>query len=251
MAPAHLDLSPQDAAAVAVVELRKRAEGDEAARAELALLGGDALIVAEALTRDRGSKEKLTSDTPQEQYTPYRAKPHTIIAALSATAAGRLMPGAALADWVKRVTGEPDTFALSFTVPKVRQNPGGNAEIVTRFEVPDRALEWDVFDTALFGLPSSRRADIKTRQAAARARSTSNSDTGTSSLETLQTQIHAIGLTLEKILSSDFPPRFATEAQRDELQQWVHKLGADVGKILFEPPPVAGDVYAYPEDGGK
>ncbi|MGW3363755.1 hypothetical protein ACWDOR_12490 [Streptosporangium canum] len=55
------------------------------------MLGGGALIVADVLTRGRGSKEDLISDGPQEQHTPCRARPHAIVAALSGTAPGRLV----------------------------------------------------------------------------------------------------------------------------------------------------------------
>ncbi|MEV4734682.1 hypothetical protein [Saccharopolyspora sp. NPDC049426] len=250
LTPAQLDLPPQEAATAAVNELRKRAEEEPAACAELALLGGDALIVAEALSRDRGSKENLRTDTPQERYTPYRAKPNTIVAALSATTAGRLMLGEALADWVKRVPGEPEDFSRLFTVPAVNTGIDGAPEIITSYGAPVRALEWNVFETAFHGLPSSRRKKIEVRREAARA-STYNDDEPTPTLDQLQTKIHGVALTLTRILESASPPNFETKAEREALQQLLWKLGGSVGNIPIVPPPVPANVYEYPSEGNK
>ncbi|MFI0374197.1 hypothetical protein ACH35V_40605 [Actinomadura sp. 1N219] len=247
LSPDRLGLPPQEAAAAAIADLRKRAEEDEDARAELALLGGDALIVAEALTRDRGSKEDLQSDKPRELRTPYRAKPPTIIAGLSATAAGRLMLGDALANWAERVPGDPEDFSRGFTVPKVATDGDSVPHVVTSYGLPERAIEWDVFDVAFDGLPSSRRSQINKRRVAARHNEDS-SDARPVTLEQFQTKIHSASQALSRILDGEVLPHFGAERDRESLQQYVWKMAIDIGKIPFDPPPPAPDVYRAPDE---
>ncbi|MFF1280626.1 hypothetical protein ACFVY4_07560 [Streptomyces sp. NPDC058299] len=248
----HLDLPPRMAAKAAVEHLRKRAEEDDpTARDELAVLGGDALIVAEALTRDRGSKEDLISTTPQDKKTPYRSKPPSIVAALRATKAGRLMLSEALADWVAKVPGQPEDFSRGFVVPKIEIADDGHPKIVAPYGLTQRATEWDVFDTAYPGLSSSRRNQVEARQKAARAavKNGNRDETESVTLKTLQTDITRVQLTIEKILSSGNPLRFAEAAHREELQQLLWKLGGEVRLIPVDVPTPSGDPYALAKEG--
>lgn len=248
--PEQLGLPPGEAARAAVEYLRKRAdEDDPTARDELAVLGGDALIVADALTRDRGSKEDLISTKPQDKKTPYRSKPPSIVAALQATTAGRLMLGEALADWVAKVPGQPEDFSRGFVVPQIETPDGGTPKIVKSKGLIERATEWQVFETAYPGLSSSRRSTIEARQNAARAtKNESKNENESVTLQTLQTDVSRVQLTLEKILGSANPPRFEKAADRENLQQLLWKLSVDAAGIPVDVPPPSGDPYAPPRE---
>ncbi|WP_329453160.1 hypothetical protein OG894_41910 (plasmid) [Streptomyces sp. NBC_01724] len=247
----QMDNDPLKCATQLVDQLRRRAEdGDPAARAELAVLGGDALTVAEVLSRDRGSKEDLISETPVDKKTPYRSKPPGIVAALIEIPAGRFLLGQTLVNWISQVPGHPADFSRGFTVPKVAIAMDGTPAIATTHGLPERASEWDVFALAEPGLPTRRRKEIQERRDAARraADKSSNTPTRGTSIEALQTAIGGVQQTLRRILASSTPPGFADAAQQEELQQLLYKISLDVGKIPVVPTPVSGDPYVLSGD---
>ncbi|MFB8242413.1 hypothetical protein ACFC58_38370 [Kitasatospora purpeofusca] len=208
----QLDEDPAKAAERHVERLREHAEHDPSARDELAVLGGDALIVAETLTRDRGSKEDLVSGSPVDKKTPYRSKPPGIVAALTETPAGRLLLGQALANWVQQVPGDPEDYSRGFTVPRIATAPDGTVKIATTRGLPDRASEWDVFALAEPGLPARRRKEIAGRRDAAR-QSADRADTSTptrASIDALQTAFGRTNRVVEDILAATLPAAFPT-----------------------------------------
>ncbi|GAA5069669.1 hypothetical protein [Streptomyces similanensis] len=243
-----LHLDHRTAAQRLTAQLRERAKsGDTEALDELAVLGGDALIVADALNRDRGSKEDLISEVPVDKKTPYRAKPPTIVAALTKTAAGQLLLGEALSNWVDQVPGFPEDYSRGFIVPQIKTDPDGTPKVATSYGMADRASEWHVFETAEPGLPSRRRNQIEIRRNAARAEAAKNNAKSTGSaatIATLQTDIHRVERTIEKITTSTNPPCFDDEAQREAIQQLLWKLGGEIKEIPVAPKPVVGDPYA-------
>ncbi|MET9427950.1 MULTISPECIES: hypothetical protein [unclassified Streptomyces] len=269
----QLDDDPYKSASDLVEQLRRRAEDDvPGARDELAVLGGDALTVAETLGRDRGSKEDLVSEEPVNGKTPYRSRPPGVVAALIETPAGRLLLGAALSSWVDQVPGHPADYSRQFTVPEITTTPDGTPVIATTHGNPRRATEWHVFELAWPGLPTSRRAVIEGRRDVARqvADEGGKSQPKAASIKALQTAVGRLEQTIASILTSPSQPKFADGAQQEALQKLLFKASLDIGKIPVVvpasrnpypnlvpedgeapdgPTPGSGDPYALPEDG--
>ncbi len=246
----QLDDDPFKSASELVEQLRRRAEDDvPGARDELAVLGGDALIVAETLGRDRGSKEDLVSKTPVKGKTPYRSRPPGIVAALTKTPAGRLLLGEALRSWVDQVPGHSADYSREFTVPEITTTPDGSPTIATTHGLPKRATEWHVFELAWPGLSSARRTEIGRRRDAVRqaADAAGKGQPEAATIEALQRAVGTLGRTIAAILTSSAPPKFDEAGDQEALQQLLFKASMEIGKISVVV-PTSQNPYAKPTD---
>ncbi|OLE28784.1 MAG: hypothetical protein AUG49_01345 [Catenulispora sp. 13_1_20CM_3_70_7] len=246
-------MEPAEAAQALLANIREQAMiPGSPEEAELAILGGDALMVAGVLTRDRGSKEDLKSTEPVKDKTPYRAKPPTIVSALIAGGEGTFMLGEAATRWAG-ATAAGDDSHKKFFVPQVTVT-GEKIGVMRRGGRDVRATEWDVYTTALTNLPENRKAEIAARQEAARSPEPQDEQNGSPvafDIPRLQTDVQRLHNTVVGILASGGDVRFENAGDRGAMQLLLLKIASDVNNILIAPEPVDGDPYeaSIDEDG--